>query len=181
MLHINTTTQLAASFLRLAGGRMPYLKLMKLMYFADRQMLVQHGTLITYDKWVAMKLGPVLSSTYDLIRNAEETNTWTSHIQKQGFDVQLITDPGNDELSRTVQSIVAQVYEDHGHKTKFELAMDTHDLKEYDNPEQYGQKVSDLPYETVLEVEGVPFEEIEKVLSNINAENAIDRVLARVA
>ena len=67
MLHITTTTQLAARFLHKAGGSMPYLKLLKLMYYADRQMLITRGTLITFDKWVAMKLGPVLSSTYDLI------------------------------------------------------------------------------------------------------------------
>jgi uncharacterized phage-associated protein len=181
MLHITTTTQLGASFLRLAGGRMPYLKLLKLMYYADRTMLVSRGTLITYDKWVAMKFGPVLSSTYGLISHPNDANVWTEHIQTDGFDVVLVDDPGNDELSRTVQKIVAEVYKEHGHKEKFEIAIGTHDLKEYEHPERYGLKVIDLPYETVLEVEGMPLDEIEKVIANINAENAVDRVMTRVA
>jgi uncharacterized phage-associated protein len=181
MLHLTTTIQLAARFLQKDGGRMPYLKLLKLMYYADRQMLVTQGTLITFDKWVAMKLGPVLSSTYHLICHPDDDNEWARHIETQGYDVVLVNDPGHDELNRVTQRIVDQVYEAHGHKGEFEIAYGTHDLSEYDNPEQYGLKVKELPYETVLEVEGLPFEEIERVMANIDAENSVDRVLSRVA
>lgn len=181
MLHITTTTQLAARFLRKAGGSMPYLKLLKLMYYADRQMLITRGTLITFDKWVAMKLGPVLSMTYDLICHSDDDNEWTKHIVTQGYNVVLVNDPGQDELNRAAQNIIDQVYEAHGHKDEFEIADGTHDLREYDNPELYGLKVKDLPYETVLEVEGLPFEEIERVISNIDAENSVDRVLSGIA
>ena len=47
---------------------MSYLLLMKLLYIADKQMLVSHGKPITYDRWFSMKFRPVLSSTLDLIR-----------------------------------------------------------------------------------------------------------------
>lgn len=105
----------------------------------------------------------------------------SNHIQKQGFEVQLIADPGVNELSRAVKQIVDEVFEEHGHKGEFDLALETHILKEYESPETKGRKMVPIEYSTVLEVEGVPFDEIDKVLFNINAEIAMDRILARVA
>jgi uncharacterized phage-associated protein len=181
LFHIDTTTQLAGSFLRRAGGKLPYLKLLKLMYYADREMLVTRGTVITYDRWVAMEWGPVLSCTYDLIKRTDDTNIWTEHIRKTGFEVQLIADPGDDELSSAVNHIVDEVFERHGQKEPFDIALETHELGEYENPEGRDLKVAPLEYTTVLEVEGVPFDEIDKILSNIKAEESMDRMLAGVA
>jgi len=65
---------------------------------------------------IVMKLGPVLSGTYNLIKQSEQFNTWTEHIKKSGFDVELISDPGTDELSRAVVTILDKVFEAHGYK-----------------------------------------------------------------
>ncbi|WP_419167442.1 hypothetical protein [Candidatus Palauibacter sp.] len=43
------TTQLAGEFLRLAGGRMSYMKLIKLLYLVDRRSLLERGVPVTYD------------------------------------------------------------------------------------------------------------------------------------
>ena len=98
---------------------------------------------------------------------------------KQGYDVKLISDPGQDELSRAVQKIIDQVYIDHGHKDELDVADALHGLRGI-RIGAIRSQVKDLPYETVLEVEGLPFDEIEQVLSNIEAENSVDRVLSGV-
>src|SRR5947209_20462172 len=61
-------TEAAARFLKLRGGRMSYLKLIKLLYLLDREALLRWGRPVTTDRYVSMDNGPVVSRIYDLIR-----------------------------------------------------------------------------------------------------------------
>lgn len=54
-------TQAAALLLQLRGGKMSYMKLIKLLYLADREALLQWGRPITTDRYVSMNRDPVLS------------------------------------------------------------------------------------------------------------------------
>jgi len=45
-------------------------KALKVLYFADRGHLARYGRLICGDSYVAMRLGPVPSGAYDLIKDA---------------------------------------------------------------------------------------------------------------
>ncbi len=64
--------ELAAHLLQLGGGSMPMLKLLKLMYLADRTSLIETGFPVTGDDMVAMGKGPVLSATYDRLKPASD-------------------------------------------------------------------------------------------------------------
>src|SRR5579864_4403328 len=68
-------TQAAAQLLRLRGGRMSYVKLVKLLYLADREALIRWGRPITTDHYVSMDEGPVVARIYDLIRNEPSPNS----------------------------------------------------------------------------------------------------------
>jgi uncharacterized phage-associated protein len=46
---------------------MAYIKLIKLLYLADREALLRWGRPITTDRHVSMPKGPVVSQIYDLI------------------------------------------------------------------------------------------------------------------
>ena len=72
--------QIAGYFLTKSAGRMPHLKLMKLMYLADREALRQYGRPMTFDNFVALPHGPVLSRTLDLIHDDVESEAWSSWI-----------------------------------------------------------------------------------------------------
>lgn len=61
------TTQAAAFFLFKAGGKLPVLKLMKLLYLAERESYRQYGEPISGDNLVSMPHGPVLSQTLNLM------------------------------------------------------------------------------------------------------------------
>jgi uncharacterized phage-associated protein len=50
---------------------MSFLKLIKLMYLADRRALLEQGRSITFDRYVSMDHGAVLSQTYNLIVSEE--------------------------------------------------------------------------------------------------------------
>ena len=65
---VERTAQAAAVLLRRADGhRMPYIRLLKLLYVADRESVRGTGFPITGDDPCAMRRGPVLSITHDLI------------------------------------------------------------------------------------------------------------------
>ena len=56
---------MAAAFLFLAGGELYFLKLMKLMYLAERKSYQLYAEPIVGDRMVSMNYGPVLSNTYN--------------------------------------------------------------------------------------------------------------------
>ena len=97
-LHFNEVkaTQAAARLLKKRGARMKYLKLIKLLYLADREALSRWGRPITTDHYVSTDNGPVLSEILKRIDDGSapgEPTFWTSHIVPCGdWDVQLIAD-----------------------------------------------------------------------------------------
>ena len=62
------TLQASGVLLQLDANRMAYIRLLKLLYIADRELLAETGRTLTGDEAVAMKNGPVLSRVYDLIK-----------------------------------------------------------------------------------------------------------------
>src|SRR5688572_14417051 len=80
-MHLNLakTVQATAVLLQAAPGeRMSYMRLLKLLYLADRRMMRETGSPITFDRVVAMKHGPVLSETYSLIKGEHpDAGVWS--------------------------------------------------------------------------------------------------------
>ena len=97
------TAQAAAHLLKLHGGTMSYMVLIKLLYFADKEALIHTGYSITGDQMLSMKNGPVLSAVLDLVHmgRPDEATAWFEYVsENQGYDVSLVRDtPEADELS----------------------------------------------------------------------------------
>jgi uncharacterized phage-associated protein len=66
--NIEKTIQAIAAFLHFHGSKeMSYLRMLKLLYLADRESLKETGRTITGDRVVAMEHGPVPSCAYHLL------------------------------------------------------------------------------------------------------------------
>ncbi len=169
-------TQMASRFLELAGGPVHYVKLLKLMYLADRDMLTQHGKPITYDRWVRIKHGPVLSETYDLIKG-KGTGYWHQHLRTEGYSVECVAPAGTDNLSVAEQRVISGVFDRYGHPDTWDLRDRTHELGEWQDP---GSTSRPIEYRDVLCAEGLPDDEIADVLANIAGQDALDRVTAQI-
>ena len=77
--HFEKTLQASAVLLGLDGGRMDRIRLLKLLYIVDRELLAEIGRPLTGDMAIAMKHGPVLSQVYDLIKGiAGRTSEWSA-------------------------------------------------------------------------------------------------------
>ena len=130
------TAQAAAYLLYRGGGRLPLLKLMKLLYLAERESLRVFGEPITGDKPVSMPHGPVLSTTYDLMNGGLRSieggwDTWMD--DRAGHDIALrdqsmIRTPEQDllELSDGDLEVLEAIWVRFGHMSKFQLVDYTH-------------------------------------------------------
>ncbi len=128
-------TQAAAVLLKLRGGRMKYLKLIKLLYLADREALLRWGRPITTDRFVSMDHGPVVSRIFDLISSEpapDDRSLWHRHIKTvDNWDVKLESDPDNGELSPAEEELLAEIFSLHGNKYRWDLVRELHGFPEW--------------------------------------------------
>lgn len=132
-------TQAAARLLRNRGGRMSYMKLIKLLYFADREALLQWNRSITTDVYVSMDNGPVVSKIYNLIQEEDRPGSrgiWSQYISHpNGFDVELLSaNPPLEELSEAEENLLDRIFEKYGHLNRWDLVKLSHDLPEWQDP-----------------------------------------------
>ena len=87
--------QAAAFLLFKAGGQLSLLKLMKLMYLAERESLRQYGETITGDAFVSMQHGPVLSTTYNHMTGSLTSSEggWETWISDRAGNMLALQDP----------------------------------------------------------------------------------------
>lgn len=110
-------TQAAVFFLRLAGGELNYMVLIKDLYLVDRQALTGWGRSVTNDLYYSMKLGPVLSNVLNLIHEQprpSESRYWSSHINPpSNYNVTVRDDPGTGKLSRAEEELIVATYNEY--------------------------------------------------------------------
>jgi uncharacterized phage-associated protein len=130
-------TAVAAYFLEQAGGQLEDLKLMKLMYFAEREAIRCRNVGITGDWFYSMQNGPVLSETLNLMADKEGAGSgpnWNEHIQTPSLWHVRLTRPieFGAVLSIREIEILRAVWADHGRKNKWNLVDLTHAFPEWD-------------------------------------------------
>jgi uncharacterized phage-associated protein len=133
------TVQAAAYVLDLAGGRMNYMTLIKLLYLADRRMILDHGLPITGDTMISMKYGPVLSRVLDFLSHGQGDlqSDWFEYVDAPSdYDVSLKKKAPYDELSRFELNLLQETYEKYGKMDRWKLVDLLHTiLPEWNNPD----------------------------------------------
>ena len=171
-------TQAAAAFLRQRGGTIQYLALIKLLYKLDREALRRWGMSVTTDKHSSLKLGPIVSKTYDLIKaggNPSAAPTfWSSHIRTEGYNVALSLDPGTSELSPAEEALILEIYKSDGTKDGFVLSDEFHkSFSEWKDP---GDSSRPIEIEEILTALGVSEEQAGHTELAISAQRAASRL-----
>ena len=98
------TLQGASVLLNLDGSRMDRIRLLKLLYIADREAFGEWGIPISHDNYVSMDNGPVPSQTYNLVK--EGGRFWSEYISAPFGDYEVCLNGGfkipcdSDILSR---------------------------------------------------------------------------------
>jgi uncharacterized phage-associated protein len=172
-------TQAAAHLLRLRGGRMSYMKLVKLLYLADREALLSWGRPISTDRYVSMDRGPVLSRVLDLATDGEDPGTpsiWALSItEPSNYYVELKAEAGDDELSEAEIQLLDKVFAEHGRKSRWDLVKLTHTLPEWIDPQ--GSAIA-ITYRDILKAGGKSDLEIAAVEDELDELAETDLLLA---
>lgn len=178
--------QMAAFFTDKEGGEIEILKLIKLLYLADRESIDRHGEPISYDKMISMEHGPVLSRTLNLINgmlsgpNADQWDAWIS--DRADHRVSLVreaTRENLDYLSDADIEVLETVWAQFGPMTKWEISDYTHnELGEWRDPHESSLPIN--PVELLREL-GRSNEESEAIAQDIREQREIYALISSVS
>jgi len=172
-------TQVAARFLQLAGGKLQYLALIKLLYKTDREALRRWGVPVTTDRHASLRRGPIVSQVYDLIKASgipeSHPSFWSTYIKKPtNYDVSLAADPGDSELSRGEEALIREIFNADGYKDGFRLADEFHrDFPEWNDP---GSSSTPIQILDILEAIGASEDDKQFTNNAISAQRALRKL-----
>ena len=176
--------QMAAYFLDHARGRMKYLKLLKLLYLADRESMKRRGHPISGDRYVSKDHGPVLSQTFNLIKGAARfaDRGWNYWIADQAnYMVALkrkASQDALDELSDADIDALSHVYAKFGKMDQWNLVEYVHRYcGEWVDPNGSSVPIS---YEKVFKALGRAPSEAKRLGARIEQQRNIDKVFAEL-
>lgn len=165
-------TQAAAYLLKLGNAdRMNYLKVLKLLYLADRLSIREKGYPVTGDDVYAMDYGPVLTRVYDFIRARPRlgADVWAESFRTDNYDLVLLSDPKIGDLSRHDIRILNKVFEEHHDVNGFDVSELTHDFPEWQ--QHYRRDTSTLiPLDAILQSLDFSPADREKILQEAESD-----------
>jgi uncharacterized phage-associated protein len=156
--------QAAAYLLQRAGEPLTVLKLMKLLYLAERRSLQLHAVPLVGDVPVAMQHGPVLSRTLDLINGsaAGTTGAWDALIAERGPNHEVTLRDGAQAfgaLSRADLRVLDETWQQFGGMLPWDLVRHCHrNLPEWESP---GYGAIEIPVHRIFRAFGLSAEEAE--------------------
>ena len=166
-------TQVAALFLKLRGQEMSHLKLLKLLYLAEREALLRWRRPIFFDLYVSMDQGPVLSHTFNVLNgDSQGEGIWSKNISPPSkFEVKLIGEIDTSSLSEAEEGLVREIFDRYGKLSRWEIRDLTHELPEWQDP-----KGSSFPihYKDILEGEGMTPSETASIVDEIESIGLMD-------
>jgi uncharacterized phage-associated protein len=129
------------------GGAMDKLKLVKLVFYADRDHIAKFGRPIAGGPYVAMKHGPVSSKLLNDLAQAAPGAGYP--FEARGRRVLALSQVDENELSESDMSVLEAVNAQYGNLDTFRLRDLTHELKAWrkNYPDPKANTSHPLPYE----------------------------------
>lgn len=175
---IEKTMQAIATLLHFHGTKeMSYMRLLKILYIADRESLKETGQPMTGDQVVAMVHGPVLSAVYNLIKGEQRSwSVWSAYFRKNGYRIEMIDDPGNGKLSKYEIGKLRELTKTYEDKNEWDMIDIVHEFEEWkrNNP---GKSSRPIPLEDILGAIGRA-EDLNDIVQDSRDREAFDRLFA---
>jgi uncharacterized phage-associated protein len=163
--HVQKTIQAVAFLLRRERGRrMNYMRLLKILYLAEREILKESSMPLTGSRVIAMQRGPVLEDVLDLIRGTHiAVQEWSAFIQTDHFHLEMIADPGIGLLSKFVSCKLEEIAKKYEDCDEWAMVEVTHELPEWKRNDP-GESSKEIPLAHILEAVGRGAD-LEKIVS----------------
>lgn len=139
MFDVKKTLQIILFFARNNNkkGEVEYIKVLKLLFLADKLFLKRYGTTISGDHYVAMKLWPVASWVFNVMKeperfgNLEEKINETIKINAETKTLQALQDLDPDYLSELELATLAEIVKVFGKDSYSKLIDICHSFDEW--------------------------------------------------
>lgn len=174
---VEKKAEAAAVLLRLENGRMDRVRLLKLLYVADREALSQRAAPIVGGKVCAPVNGPVHREIYELIKGEHSSQPeWSAAIENEGHVVVLRKDPGRMQLSPYEIEKLTEVSERFRTLDSWALAEKTQEFPEWIEAYVEGACAT-IPTEKILACVGFTEQEIADVCDDTIAHARMSKLL----
>jgi uncharacterized phage-associated protein len=150
------------------------LRILKLLYIADREAIRSAGQPILGTRTVAMDHGPLHSEVLDLINGKHvDEPTFAEFFEKSGYMVKMLKDPGVGQLSEFEIDELQKVCDDFRNVNDWSLAHDVcHTFKEFKSNHAEGTS-SVITLEEIIDAVGQS-ERKDEILEEIRGHVAAD-------
>ena len=178
-------TQLAAFLLEKAGKPYPYMSIIKLIYFIDRESLLRRGIDVSTDSYYCLPRGPIVSEIMNLSKrqSGREEGIWSNYIEQEGeskkkYNLQLKKDRHIkfDELSKFEIDLAQEIYSKYEGKSQWELEKISHQLPEYVEPdsEEHEENRVPLSVEDIMSKAGKSSRDIKIAIFRLEGRALLD-------
>ncbi|NLS93394.1 MAG: SocA family protein [Planctomycetaceae bacterium] len=134
--------------------RISRLRLLKLLYIAERESIQETGHPILGSTVVAMPHGPLHSKALDLIKGVHRQEPqWSAVFHNDGYMVVRLHDPGRSRLSRYEIEKLTEVSERYADKDDWEVARITEQFPEYKSCYSEGSS-REIPLDAIVDALG---------------------------
>jgi uncharacterized phage-associated protein len=122
------SVQTIAYLIRKAGKPVEKMKLVKLLYLAERLSFEKRGKPMNFDEFYSMKDGPVVASALNGMNHNFDDPAWNAlSLADDNRHIDVVGDVSEDHLSRADMAILDAVWERFGKRTAGQLRQWTHD------------------------------------------------------
>lgn len=175
-------TQAAAFLIAANSGQLNYMKLIKLLYLANRKAFQSWGRPIVPDEYFSLPHGPILSRVLALINEELRPGTvsyWKEHISApEAYKVKLTEDPGRDELSKAEMEVLQKIFMAYRKMDEWKLVDWCHkNLTEWKNP---GTSCIEIEPQQILSAVGWTVKEIKTQIAEEEQYQRERRILQQV-
>jgi uncharacterized phage-associated protein len=174
----------ASRFTELAGGTIDIVRLMKMLYLAERRSLELYRHPMFGDRYVSMKHGPVVSHSYNLLKadpadktgeRNEDVNLWATHFVRDGYMVRLQQRLAPAALSRADIEVINCVHEEWRVTDTWAMVEKLHkSLAEWKDP---GSTSTGIAVEDICIALKLKDSEVQDLRDQVQADMAMAQVL----
>ncbi|MEY2502289.1 MAG: hypothetical protein QOI07_2623 [Verrucomicrobiota bacterium] len=156
-------TEAVARLLERGGGKADYLRIVKLIYLADRDSIIRRGVPIVGGSYFSMRCGPTVGEVMKFANLERHNAEWEKHISpRQGNTLVLKEAPEYNHLSQSELDILDGVVEEHAARSTWGLVKWCHVYcREYERV-WLGRK--DIHVESILRAGGKTADRIHRVV-----------------
>lgn len=155
---------------------MNYMRLLKLLYIADRESLRDKGRPMTGSRAVAMQRGPVPTDVYNCIRGHHvDMPRWNKHFRVQNYEIGLTdTEPDVGELTRYELEKLDEITRRYRDKDEWDMVQETHQFAEWIKNDP-GESSRPISLEDILTAVGRS-QDIQDIIQAEQQQATFDRI-----